>query len=329
MLTMLAMKAVRIHEHGGPEVLKVEDIETGRPGAGQVLLRHTMIGVNFTDIYHRTGLYKVPLPATLGVEAAAVIEALGPDVSELSVGDRVAYASAGIGAYAEKRVVDAERVVKLPEGVSDDTAAATLLKGLTAEYLIRRTYPIKPGETVLYHAAAGGVGSIACRWLKALGARVIGTAGSDDKARMARENGCDDVIVYTREDFVARTRELTNGRGVDVVYDSVGKDTVMKSLDCLRPRGMLVSFGNASGKPDPLDILRLSDKGSLFLTRPKLADYVATREDLVASANALFGAYEAGHVPVIIGQRFPLERAAEAHRALESRATIGSTLLTV
>jgi NADPH2:quinone reductase len=323
------VKAIRIHRTGGPEVLRVEDIELPAPGPGEVVLRQSFVGLNFIDCYQRAGLYEVPLPAVLGSEAAGVVERVGPDVTLVREGDRVAYASGGIGAYAEARVVRAEHLVRLPDYVSDETAAALLLKGLTANYLIRHTYPVKAGDIVLFHAAAGGVGLIACRWLAALGARVIGTAGTDEKAQLARENGCHDVIVYTREDFVERVRELTHGRGVDVVYDSVGKLTVPKSLDCLTRRGMLVSFGNASGKPDPIDVLTLSRKGSLFLTRPTLGHYIATREELEAGARALFQAYEAGHVAVHVGQRFPLEHAAEAHRALESRATVGSTLLVV
>ena len=323
------MKAIRIHRTGGPEVLDLEETEVPQPGPGEVLVRHSAIGVNFIDTYHRSGLYPVELPSGLGQEAAGVVERIGADVADFQPGDRVGYASAGIGAYAEARVVAAERLIRLPEYVSDETAATILLKGLTAEYLIRRTYAAKAGDTVLFHAAAGGVGLIACSWLKTLGVRVIGTAGSDHKAKLARENGCDEVIVYTRDDFVARTRELTNGRGVDVVYDSVGKATVHRSLDCLAPRGLLVSFGNASGKPDALYLLTLAQKGSLYVTRPVLAHYVKTSAELGAAAQALFTAYEASHFSPHVGQRFPLERAAEAHRALESRQTVGSTLLTV
>jgi len=326
---MMAMKAIRIHRIGGPEVLELEDVTLAAPGPGQALVKQTAVGVNFIDVYHRTGLYPVNLPSGIGQEAAGIVEAVGDGVSEVAVGDRVAYASAGIGGYAEARLVRADKLVKLPPHVSDEAAAAIMLKGLTSEYLIRRTVAIKPGDVVLFHAAAGGVGSIACRWLSALGARVIGTVGSDEKAPIARDNGCSEVIVYTREDFSARLRELTGGRGADVVYDSVGKETLLKSLDCLRPRGTLVTFGNASGKPDPLDLLVLSNKGSLYVTRPKLADYVATREELLAAAEALFSAYQAGHVKPHVGQRFPLARAADAHRALESRATVGATLLTV
>jgi len=326
---MVAMKAIRIHRNGGPEALALEDVTVAAPGPGEALVKQTAIGVNFIDVYHRTGLYPLPLPSGIGQEAAGVVEAIGDGVSEVAVGDRVGYAVGALGAYAEARLVRADRLIKLPDYVSDETAAALMLKGLTSEYLIRRTIEIKAGDIVLFHAAAGGVGLIACRWLNALGAKVIGTAGSDEKAKLARENGCDEVILYKREDFSTRLRELTGGRGADVVYDSVGKDTLLKSLDCLRPRGTLVSFGNASGKPDPLDILLLSNKGSLYVTRPKLADYVATRSELVSAADALFAAYEAGHVKAQIGQRFPLERVADAHRALESRSTIGSTVLTV
>lgn len=328
--TLAAMvRAIRIHRTGGPEVLTAEDIELTAPGPGEVLVRHSFAGLNFIDCYQRTGLYEVPLPAVLGSEAAGVVERVGPGVTEVREGDRVAYATAGIGAYAEARVLRAEHLVPLPDYVSEETAAALLLKGMTAEVLIRQTYRVKPGDTVLFHAAAGGVGLIACRWLAALGARVIGTASTDEKAKLAQENGCHDVIVYTREDFVERVKELTHGRGVEVVYDSVGKLTLPQSLDCLARRGTLVSFGNSSGKPDPVDVLTLSRKGSLFLTRPTLFYYTATRPELLASARALFEAYQAGHVAVHIGQRFPLERVADAHRALESRATVGSTLLSI
>ncbi len=323
------MKAIRIQRTGGPEVLELEEVTLAAPGPGEALVKQTAIGVNFIDVYHRTGLYPLSLPSGIGQEAAGVVEAIGEGVTEVTVGDRVAYAVGALGSYAEARLVRADRLIKLPAQVSDECAAAMMLKGLTSEYLIHRTVAIKPGDIVLFHAAAGGVGSIACRWLQALGARVIGTVGSDEKVKLARDGGCDEVIVYTREDFAARLRQFTGGRGANVVYDSVGKDTLAKSLDCLEPRGMLVSFGNASGKPDPLDVLTLSQKGSLYVTRPKLADYVATRSELVNAAERLFRAYEAGHVQPLIGQRFPLERAGEAHRALQSRSTIGSTLLSV
>jgi NADPH2:quinone reductase len=323
------MRAIRVTTPGGPEAMHLDELPTPSPGPGQALVRVEHAGINFIDVYHRTGLYPIPLPSVIGQEAAGVVEAVGDSVQSVAVGDRVAYASAGIGAYCESRLIKADRLVKLPETVSDEVAAAIMLKGLTSEYLIRRTFPVKAGDTVLFHAAAGGVGSIACAWLRALGARVIGTVGSDQKASLAREGGCDEVIVYTREDFVARVRELTMGRGVDVVYDSVGKATLLRSLDCLVPRGTLVSYGNASGKPDPLELLTLSAKGSLYVTRPKLGDYVASRGELEAAGDALFQAYVSGQIKANIGQRFALERAADAHRSLESRNTVGSTILSV
>jgi NADPH2:quinone reductase len=299
------------------------------PKAGEVTVRHRAIGVNFIDTYHRSGLYPVPLPSGLGSEAAGVVERLGEGVTTVQLGDRVAYAGSGApAAYSEARVIAADRVVPLPDEISDEVAAASLLKGMTAEFLIHRTFAVKAGQTVLWHAAAGGVGLIACQWLNAIGARVIGTVGSDEKAELARRHGCHETIVYTRENFAKRVRELTAGRGVSVVYDSVGKATFAESLDCLEPRGLLVSFGNASGKPDPLDILQLSQKGSLYLTRPTLFTYVASREELLASSGALFAAIRGG-LKIEIGQRFALADARAAHRALESRATTGSTLLTV
>ncbi len=296
------------------------------PGPGEALVRHRAIGVNFIDTYQRSGLYSIPLPAVLGVEAAGVVEAIGPGV-ELALGTRVAYASAGHGAYAEARLVAAERLVPLPDDVADDVAAATLLKGMTVEYLVCRTRPVQPGETILFHAAAGGVGLIACGWLRSIGARVIGVVSSDEKAALAREHGAEHTIVTSRENLGERVRELTRGLGVPVVFDSVGKATLAASLDALAPRGMLVSFGNASGKPDPIDLLTLSAKGSLFVTRPKLADYVETREELLASAGALFEKIRSGAVRVRIDRSLPLEQAAEAHRALEARETTGSLLL--
>jgi NADPH2:quinone reductase len=320
-------RAVRIHATGGPEVLRFEEHDPGRPGPGQVLLRHTAIGVNFIDTYHRSGLYPLPLPAVLGAEGAGVVEALGEGVSAWRPGDRAAYATAGPGSYSEKRVLDAARLVRLPDDVPDRTAAASLLKGMTAEYLLRRAFPVRAGQCVLFHAAAGGVGLLAVQWLKALGALVIGTAGSEEKARLAREHGCDHVVLYRREKVSARVREITGGKGVAVVYDSVGKDTFLDSLDCLAPRGTLVSFGNASGKPDPLDPLVLSAKGSLYLTRPTLFHYCATSEDLAASAGALFAEIASGRLKVTVGRTWPLGAAAEAHRALEARETTGSCLL--
>jgi NADPH2:quinone reductase len=320
-------RAIRIHGPGRPDVLRLESIEVGDPGPGEVLMRNTAIGVNFIDTYQRSGLYPVKLPAVLGSEAAGVVEAVGPGVTGVSVGDRVAVASGPIGAYAERRLVPAERLVPLPASISDDVAAASLLKGLTVEYLIRRTFAVQRGQTVLFHAAAGGVGTIATQWLAHLGATVIGTVGSDEKAAVARSRGCTHAIVYTREDFAERVRQITGGAGVPVVYDSVGKATIAKSLDCLAPRGLLVSFGNASGKPEPLDLLVLSQKGSLYVTRPTLATYVAKRDDLLAAAAALFEVIASGAVNIDAIRKLPLEAAAEAHRALESRGTTGSLVL--
>ncbi len=319
-------RAVLIHRTGSPEVLELGSLDLPPPGPTEARVRHTAIGVNFIDTYHRTGLYPLPLPAVLGVEAAGIVEARG-ERANVEVGARVAYAAAGPGAYAEARLVAAERLVPLPDGITDELAAAVLLKGMTAEYLIRRTYAVTSGNTVLLHAAAGGVGLLASQWLTALGARVIGVVGTREKAELARANGCAHVLLRGEDDIAARVRELTDGRGVPVVYDSVGKATLAASLDALAPRGMLVSYGNASGKPDPVDPLVLSQKGSLYLTRPKLADYVETREELLASAAALFEVVLAGKVQVHVGQRFALADAANAHRALESRATVGSTLL--
>jgi len=321
-------RVVRIHATGGPEVLRLETIDPGRPGPGEVLLRQTAIGLNFIDTYHRSGLYPLPaLPHGIGQEAAGVVEEIGAGVTGLGQGMRVAYAAGTPGAYAERRVLPAARLIPLPDDIDDRTAAGMMLRGMTAEYLIRRTFKVEPGMTVLFHAAAGGVGAIACQWLKHLGAKVLGTVGSDEKAARARQDGCDEVIVYTREKFPERVREITSGRGVPVVYDSVGKATFEGSLDCLARRGMLVSFGNASGAPPPLDPLVLSRKGSLYLTRPTLMDYTATREELLESARALFDVVRRGAVRIRVGQTFPLAEAAAAHRALESRATVGSTVL--
>jgi len=318
--------AVRIHRTGGPEVLSWDEVEVGEPGPGQVLLRHTAIGLNYIDTYHRTGLYPLELPAVLGREAAGIVEAVGPDAGEWKVGDRAAYALVP-GAYCEARVVAAERLVRLPEGVDDRLAAAAMLKGLTAHYLLRRTHRLRAGETILFHAAAGGVGSIACQWARHLGATVIGTVGSDEKAERARAHGCEHVIVYTRESFVERVREITRGDGVTVVYDSVGKDTFEGSLDCLAALGLLVSFGQASGPVPPFAIGTLAGKGSLFLTRPTLATYIERREDLVSAATELFEVIGSGAVRIEVGQTYPLREIARAHRDLESRATSGSTLL--
>jgi NADPH2:quinone reductase len=322
-------KAIRIHETGGPEVMRWEDVKVGEPRAGEARVRHTAIGVNFIDTYHRTGLYKLPLPSGLGVEAAGVVEALGPGVSHVRVGDRVAYVAAvgPVAGYATERVVAADRLVRLPDGISEQTAAGAMLKGLTVQALVRRTHPVKAGETVLVHAAAGGVGTIMVQWLKAMGATVIGTVGSDEKARAVKANGADHVIVYTRESFPERVREITGGAGVPVVYDAVGKATWEGSLDCLRPLGLMVTFGNASGTVPPFDVGVLGRKGSLYLTRPTVFSYIAKREDLERGAAELFAVIQGGKVRVDVTRTFPLAEAAEAHRALESRATAGSLVL--
>jgi NADPH2:quinone reductase len=320
-------KAIRITETGGPEVMRWEENEAGEPGEGQARIRHTAVGVNYIDTYHRSGLYPLPLPTGLGSEAAGVVEAVGPGVTVVKPGDRVAYAGGGPGSYAEARVLPAGVLVPIPDGVTDQTAAAVMLKGMTAQYLIRRTYPVKPGETVLFHAAAGGVGLIACQWLKALGATVIGTVGSDEKAAIARAHGCDHVVVSTREDLAGRVREITGGAGVPVVYDSVGKDTFLASLDCLKPLGLMVSFGNASGKVTPFDIGILSQKGSLYLTRPTLATYTASRADLEATARQVFEVIRQGKVKVEIRHTYPLAEATRVHRDLEGRRTVGSIVM--
>ena len=319
--------AIRIHQHGGPEVMQWETVEVGAPGANEVRVRHTAVGLNYIDTYHRGGLYKIPLPSVIGREAAGVVEAIGSAVTDLKVGDRIAYASAPIGAYCEARVVPADRVVRIPANVSDQQAASIMLKGMTAQYLLRRTYAVKPGDTILFHAAAGGVGLILCQWAKHLGATVIGTVGSDEKATLAKANGCDYVINYSKEEFVARVAEITGGKKCAVVYDGVGKDTFMKSLDCARPRGMVALFGNASGKVEPLDLALLAAKGSLFVTRPTLDTHVATREELVNTANDLFDVVGRGIVKVEINQTYPLKDAVQAHRDLEARKTTGSTVL--
>ena len=319
--------AIRIHEHGGPEVMKWEAVEVGEPGEKQVRVRHTAVGLNYIDTYHRTGLYKVPLPSVIGREAAGVVEAVGSGVGDLKAGDRVAYASAPIGSYSEARLIAADRLVKIPVGVTDQQAASIMLKGMTAQYLLRRTYAVKPGDTILFHAAAGGVGLILCQWARHLGANVIGTVGSEEKAVLAKANGCDHVINYRTEDFVARVAEITGGKKCAVAYDGVGKDTFMKSLDCVRPRGLVALFGNASGKVEPLDLGILAAKGSLFVTRPTLDTHVATREELVATANDLFDVVSRGIVKVEINQTYALKDAAQAHRDLEARKTTGSTVL--
>lgn len=320
------VQAIRIHSHGGPEVLQWETVEVGDPGPGQVRIRHGAVGLNYIDTYFRTGLYPLSrLPAILGMEGAGEVVAVGPDVTDLSVGDRVAYANP-IGAYAEERLIPADRVIRLPDAIDDQTAAAMMLQGMTARYLLRATYDVGPGTVMLFHAAAGGVGLIACQWAKHLGATIIGTVGSDEKAELARVHGCTHVINYRSESFVERVREITGGRGCDVVYDGVGKDTFPASLECLKPRGLWVSFGNASGAVENFNI-GLLGKGSYFATRPSLFAYTATREDLEASARDLFDVVTQGHVRINVNQTYPLSAAADAHRDLEARRTTGSTVL--
>jgi len=319
--------AIRIHTTGGPEVLRWEEVEVAAPGAGEVRLRHTAVGLNYIDVYHRSGAYPLPqLPAVIGREAAGVVEAVGAGVTALRPGDRVAYVDP-IGSYAEQRIAPAGRMVPIPDGIDDRTAAAMMLKGLTAQYLLRRTYRVQRGETIVVHAAAGGVGLILCQWARHLGARVVGTAGSDAKAELARRHGCDEVIVYTRENFVERVKELTAGQGVPVVYDSVGRDTFEGSLDCLRPLGVLVLYGQASGPVPPFNIGQLMTKGSLYLTRPTLVNYTATREDLMAGSKELFDVVQSGAVKITVQQTYPLRDAAAAHAGLEARKTTGSTVL--
>jgi len=319
------VKAVRFHKTGGPEVLAYEDVDVAALGEGQAWIRHKVIGLNFIDTYHRSGLYPLPLPSGVGLEAAGVVEAVGPGVEHVKAGDRVAYAGGPPGAYSQERVIPAEKLVKIPAGVSDEQAAAMMLKGLTVQYLIRRVYRVQKGETVLFHAAAGGVGLIACQWLKALGATVIGTVGSDEKARIAKAHGCDHTIVYTREKFPERVMEITGGRGVPVVFDSVGKDTFYGSLDCLQPRGLLAVFGNGSGPVKDVDINVLA-KGSFYVSRPTLMTYTAQRADLEAASKELFGMVKSGKVSIEINQRYALADAAQAHRDLEARKTTGSTV---
>ena len=319
--------AIRIHQTGGPEVLCWEEVDVPAPAAGEVTVRHHAVGLNFIDTYHRTGLYPLPLPAGIGLEGAGVVEAVGDGVTEVKVGDRVAYAGGPVGAYAEVRNIPAHRLLKLPENIGFNTAAAMMLQGLTAAYLLRRTYRVQPGDAVLIHAAAGGVGLIACQWAKALGATVIGTVGSPAKAELARAHGCDHVINYSTENFTQRVREITGGEGVPVVYDGVGKDTFMGSLDSLRPLGMLVTYGNASGPVPPFDLLLLSQKGSLFVTRPTIVHYTAKRADLEALGTELFDVVGSGKVRIEVNQTYALKDAAQAHRDLEARKTTGSTIL--
>jgi len=319
--------AVRIHSNGGPEVLQWEEVEVAEPKPGEAIVRQVAAGLNFIDVYFRTGLYKVPaFPSAIGNEGAGVVEAVGDGVTEVAVGDRVVYCMS-LGSYTQRRLIPAKQLVKIPRGITEEQAAAAMLKGCTVQYLIRQTYPVQTGETVLFHAAAGGCGLIACQWLKHLGVRVIGTVGTAEKADLARAHGCDHPIVYTEENFVDRVKELTDGRGVPVVYDSVGRDTFNDSLECLQPRGLMVSFGNASGAVEPFAPALLAAKGSLFLTRPTLATYTATRADLEKTSADLFGVLSSGAVKAEVNQTYPLENAAQAHRDLEARKTTGSTIL--
>ncbi|MCA2998018.1 MAG: quinone oxidoreductase [Rhodocyclaceae bacterium] len=320
-------KAIRIHEHGGPEVLKWEDVEIGAPGPDEVRLKTTAAGLNFIDTYHRSGMYKIALPSVIGREGAGIVEAVGTNVTSCRVGDRVAYASSPMGAYAEARLMPADRVVKIPAAISDQQAASMMLKGMTAQYLLRRTYRVKAGDVILSHAAAGGVGLILGQWAKHLGATVIGTVGSEEKMALAKANGCDHVINYRTEDFQARVMEITNGKKCQVVYDGVGQDTWAKSLDCIAPLGMMVSFGAASGAVKPFYIGELAAKGSLYLTRPTLDTYTATRADLAATADELFAVVASGAVAIEVNQTYALRDAAQAHRDLEARKTTGSTVL--
>ncbi|HSV80890.1 MAG TPA: quinone oxidoreductase [Ramlibacter sp.] len=325
-------KAVRIRQHGGPEELELVDVEVGEPGPGQIRIRHHAIGLNFIDVYHRTGLYPMKMPAAMGVEAAGVVEAVGEGVTHLKAGDRAAYASQAPGAYSEARVLPAKTVCRLPDAISFETGAAMMLKGLTAQYLLKRTQPqggLQQGDFVLFHAAAGGVGLIACQWARAMGLQLIGTAGSDEKCALARSLGAAHMINYSKEDFLARVKEITGGQGVKVVYDSVGKDTWDKSLDCLRPFGLMATFGNSSGPVPPFAPAVLAAKGSLYVTRQTLFTHIATRETAQEMADDLFAAVTSGQVQIRIDQRFPLAQVREAHRALEARQTTGSTILTL
>jgi len=319
--------AIRIHRYGGPEAMVWDEIELGRPGPGEVRLRQTAVGLNFIDTYHRTGYYPLPeLPAILGREAAGVVEEVGEGVTEFQPGDRAAYVLAP-GSYVDERLIAAEQLIPLPEGVDDRQAAAVMIKGLTAHYLLRKTHAVQTGETILVHAAAGGVGLLLCQWARHLGATVIGTVGTTEKANLARAHGCEHPILYSEEDFVARVREITDGKGVPVVYDSVGESTFEKSLDCLAPLGLMVTFGQSSGPAPPLDVTTLAQKGSLFLTRPTLFSYVARREDLLANSKELLDLVASGVLRIEIGQSYPLKDAEQAHRDLEARRTSGSTVL--
>ena len=331
-MTTQTSKAVRIDQHGGPEELKLVEVQVGEPGLGEIRIRHKAVGLNYIDIYQRAGVYKLPMPLSMGMEASGVIEALGEGVTHLKVGDRAAYASQPPGSYCELRVMPAKCVCKLPDAISFETGAAMMLKGLTAQYLLKKTLPqygLKTGDFVLFHAAAGGVGLIACQWAKALGLQLIGTAGSDAKCALALANGASRAINYTTEDFVARVKEITNGKGVSVVYDSVGKDTFLKSLDCVSPFGLVANFGNASGKVEPLDIGLLAAKGSLYVSRPTLFTHIASRESTQAMADDLFAMVSSGKINIPIDQTFALADVAAAHRALEARKTTGCTILTL
>lgn len=319
--------AIRIHQTGGPEVMRWEEVAVGDPGPGEARIRHAAVGLNYIDTYHRTGLYPLPLPSGLGMEGAGVVEAVGEGVVDLKPRDRVAYAGGPVGAYSQVRCLPADRLLKLPDGIDFRTGAAMMLQGLTAAYLLRRTYAVQAGDTVLIHAAAGGVGLIACQWAKALGATVIGTVSTEAKAELAKANGCDHIIYYTREDVAKRVRELTAGEGVAVVYDGVGKDTFAGSLDSLRVRGMMVVFGNASGPVAAFDPLLLSQKGSIFITRPILGHYTAKRDELVALGGELFDVVGSGTVEIAVNQSYELADVANAHRDLEARKTTGSTIL--
>jgi NADPH2:quinone reductase len=321
--------AIRLYKTGGPEVLVSEEVEVGRPGPGEARIRHTAVGLNFVDVYYRKGVYPIPLPSGLGGEGAGVVKEVGASVTDLKPGDRVAYGNAPLGAYAEERLIPADRLMKLPDAIDDKTAAAMMLKGLTVQYLIRQTYRVKAGETILLHAAAGGVGLILDQWAKHLGATVIGTVSTDEKAKLAKAHGCAHTILYTREDFVKRVDEITGGKKVPVVYDSVGKDTFLKSLDCLAPLGFAVLFGQSSGNVEPLNLGLLAQKGSLYVTRPTLNTYAARRENLLAMAKELFDVVLSGAVKIEVNQTYPLKDAAKAHADLEARKTTGSTVLLV
>jgi NADPH:quinone reductase len=321
--------AIRFHKAGGPEVLQWEEVQVGKPGPGEARVRNTAVGLNYVDTYVRSGHYPSSPPSGLGAEGAGVVEEIGAGVTDVKPGDRVAYGSGPLGAYAQERVMPADRLVVLPDSISDQQGAAMMLKGLTTQYLIRQIHKVAKGETILFHAAAGGVGLIACQWAHALGATVIGTVGNDEKAALAKAHGCDHPIVYTREDFVERVKELTHGQKLPVVYDSIGKDTFFKSLDCLRPHGLLVLFGQSSGAIGPVDLAIFAQKGSLFFTRPTLNTYAAKRADMLVMAKDLFEAVQSGKVKIEIGQTYPMKDAAQAHRDLEGRKTTGSTVFIV